>query len=140
MPLGLNETDPSRSPVKISAPFDLDSAQASAAGRRFRWRVIPVTLLYIYGACLLASGLMCVVAVFVGIFVSGRGTPIDSGHPGERFPLIVSPGAAALGCLFLYMGRNLWRKQWRRVAIAALPAAAMIGLAILIGCLIGVFR
>ena len=116
-----------------------NAAAKSAPGCRFRWRVIPVTLLYINGSCLLASGLMGIVTVFLETFVFSRG-PVFSGQRGEQFPLIVSPGMAALGYLFLYMGRNIWRRRWRRVAIAALPAAAMIAGGILVGWLIGVFK
>jgi hypothetical protein len=121
-------------------PSPATNATAMRGGCCFRWRVIPATLLYLYGATLLMCGVMGVGTVLVTAVFSARGTPLDSGPAGERFMFIVSPGMVVLGWLFLYMGRRLWQGRWRRVAIAVLPAAAMIGLGILVGRLIGIFK
>jgi hypothetical protein len=51
-----NDVNPYQSPLADSKPPMLDAT--SPPRRRLRWRVIPVTLLYLYGGCAILVGVL----------------------------------------------------------------------------------
>ncbi len=99
--------------------------------RRFRWRVIPVALLYLYGGSMIVSPLLCLsMLLWLAVFVGDR--LAASWNRGDLPPvlfgsLVAIPVAIPLGCLFCYAGRNLWLGRWRRGSITALMGVAIFG-------------
>jgi len=102
------KTNPYHSPLASCKP--IESTNTSVC-HTFRWRVIPVILLYIFGICLIFSGLLTLGTGFWRIAQ-------------DKKPLIELWVSLALvpGWLFLYAGWNLWKGRWRRGSIATLLA------------------
>jgi hypothetical protein len=105
-----NENNPYRSPQE---PCNLPEPANASARRRFRWRVIPVTLLCLFGVFL----------IFGGLFMLGSGfwqiAQNKSPNPAMGTSIFIVPG-----CLFLFAGWNIWKGPRRRAALATLLAFA----------------
>jgi hypothetical protein len=112
----------------LSESLLASNAAKKSSGRRFRWRVIPVTLLYIYGGCEVFDGLIYLGAVY-GFSVSTiwrdpTGRDIASIM---LYIVLAAHGAIAVGWLTLFAGRELWRGRWRRGVIGTIVVAAIHG-------------
>ena len=103
-----NDANPYCSPLASCDPLELTNASAP---RVIRWRVIPVTVLYLFGAFLVFGGL----TVFGVSFwrIAQGSTPLPQW--GES--ICVVPGA-----FFLYAGWSIWNGPRRRAALAILLA------------------
>jgi hypothetical protein len=106
-----SETNPYRSPVESSVRDE----SAVAAPRRFRWRVIPVTLLYLYGGGMLMT-VPCTLFASCSAICSWR-SPTSL--------LLAEVMAMASASLLLVAGRQLWKGRWRRGAIAGALGIAL---------------
>lgn len=119
-------TDPNGTVAGQSVPRS--STTERSFGRRVRWRVIPVTLLYLYGGGLVMDGL-----IYLGVIYGLSITAIwrDLNEPDAKiaglYILLVGHAAIAVGCLFLFAGRSLWCAHWWRGIIGTLLAAALCG-------------
>jgi hypothetical protein len=101
-------------------------AVASQSRRLFRWRVIPVTLLYLYGGSALLVGMGGLGELAFFIAFPRRSMPFHS-----LFALSsICLAATAVGGVLLYAARVLWQGRWRRAGIlflVGLAAAAGMG-------------
>jgi hypothetical protein len=130
-----DDTNPYKSPTAPSEPAA--TASSPPPPRRFRWRVIPVALLYIYGGSLVVSGVISVPFIVWVTILRGENSPLrDDLHwllPGYF-------GMTVLGCLFLFAGRSLWHGRWKRGIIASAAAFALYGGAIATAQFLGLIR
>jgi hypothetical protein len=124
-----DEANPYRSPNETSVLIEPAYAPPSGPRRRIRWRVIPVTLLYFFGAWAMIQGvLIYVLSLWLAVFGDDRVRRIQIPvHLLVPFAL----GAIVLigGGLVFWAARNLWKGRWRR-GIIALFAASLCGLLI----------
>jgi hypothetical protein len=96
--------------------------------RWFRWRVIPVTLLYLYAAAWLFQAVMGIAALGWFLFIS---QPEQRPGPATMAYLLTTPIGGVLAFLSVIAGRNLWKGRWRRgicfvIAVATVFAAAAV--------------
>jgi hypothetical protein len=132
-----NETNPYRSPVTATRPVEV-AVPSPSVRRRFRWRVIPVTLLYLYGGGVIAGGLGIVFATLCLAVFGGDRFQSRIGLGGAAVCVcLICPGAIALGCLFLFAGRSLWQGRWRRGIAATILAFAIYGGVVAVTQLLG---
>jgi hypothetical protein len=118
-----NEANPYRSPMAAIRQSEAAVTTPAAVQRRFRWRVVPVTLLYMYGGGLVLVGLESLGLMLWFTLARGEGSPLRRGNwLTTACMLAVGPAMFATGLLFLFAGRNLWQARWRRGIVATLLA------------------
>ena len=124
MATGSNEDNPYRSPAA--------SGTRTAPTRGGVWPlIVPVGLLYFYGALVVLYGASFLYMLLGGCSLSdGRTQASDAQVVGVMFGLVV---LAIHGCFAIANGRYLWKRRWRRSAVAF--AVAMV-LAIIVGATI----
>jgi hypothetical protein len=105
-----NESNPYSSPL---ASCNLIESTNASVHRLIRWRVIPVTLLCIFGVFL----------IFGGLFMLGLGLwRIDQDK--NPLPELGTSIFVVPGFLFLYAGWNIWKGPRLRALCATLLALA----------------
>lgn len=107
-----------------AAPLaSLDFVEEETEHRRFRWRVVPVTVLYVWGGSLLFVAVLSTVHMLAWLLVRV--------HRGEVAPIpwavgIVS-GATIVACLgsgLVLSGRSVWKSHWLRGGIGTAASVA----------------
>ena len=98
-----NETDSPLSPPMLSA----------SARPGFPWRVFPVGLLYFYGGLLIVLGVTTVFMLLGGCCISVDRNHLASGAQVWGF-IVFHILLGVHGCLAIAVGRNLWRRNWKR--------------------------
>jgi hypothetical protein len=124
MPHDIDDLNPYRAPLASMKPNEMESAETQTVRRRFRWRIIGVTVLYLYGGSLVLVAMLSTIhmAVWFAILL----------HRGElaRFTWVVAVSTGAvvtlvLGIACIFAGRSLWKTHW---ALAMSTIAFAIGL------------
>jgi hypothetical protein len=118
------EANPYRSPL-ASGESNIETASiAPPARRRFRWRVIPTAVLYLFGGWLLIYGLIG----FGALPWLALSKESSFGTYGVIAILLVAcPCLIAAGGVFLFAGRSIWLGRWRRGIVASLLAFGAAG-------------
>ncbi len=103
------DINPYQSPAAYPGQDPSPPEQASAVKWRFRWRMIPVTLLYLYGGGSMMGALAMVLAFFVSL---GRGTTrLPTGESIFWLPLFAG-WATMVGFTWLSAARSLRQGRW----------------------------
>jgi len=91
---------------------------------RFPWRIVPVTLLYLYGGLALLDGVL-------GIGTIARGGSVLVNHrPASDLQVwgaaLSFVGLGAHGACVIAAGRYLWQWRWRRCFVAIATALGLL--------------
>jgi hypothetical protein len=122
-----DDTNPYRSPEAVTQPTE-PAATPPAARRLLRWRVIPVTLLYLLGGALFTEGLVAFAALlWFAAFDDGKNLVRSDRWLMVLCAFVLLSVVTAQGCLFLFAGRSLWQGRWRRGIAAVLLGSAISG-------------
>ncbi len=115
------EPNPYESPTAAEIP-----AAKPIQRKRFRWRIIPVTLLLIYGVGTVVSTLPATVGF--AFLLLKHPEYAESGRP-YLWQVFCSCGLAMFtGVLLIFTAMNLWRGRWR-VAGFTFASTVLLGLA-----------
>lgn len=117
MPSDDTNVNPYESPTTGGVPDVAPAGEASQPGRRFRWRLIPVTLAWIYGACALAGGIMQFGFWALCLLTGHEILPI--GGLSHLWLLLDSALAMAAGLIWIVAGKAWLNRQWWRASIAS---------------------
>jgi hypothetical protein len=114
-------------PPTVLEPSHREELDSLIPYRRFRWRVIGVTMLYLYGSALVIISTLSAIhtCVWFAVFLR-RGEHI-------RFSWVASVTMSAavamlLGLIFLFAGRSFWKSRWK-IGLLAVSAAAILYMA-----------
>lgn len=119
-----NQNNPYRSPLVPNELFHRNGSPSEAERRGFRWRIIPVTMLYLYGGSLVFVSLLATIhmAVWSAIIIHRGGYVRFAWAAGVLRGSLV---AAVLGALFIFAAKDFWRRRWLRGALEALAAVTL---------------
>ncbi len=106
------EPNPYQSPAVHVLQDELPSGDKQSKPRWFRWRVIPVTLLYIFGGMLLVAG---VARVVILVWLAFRERIFQDAEYGY-FLMALTCSSSLLyilaGSLAVVAGRAWWKGRW----------------------------
>jgi hypothetical protein len=105
---------------------DPSSLPPKPARRRFRWRIIPVVLLSLYGGLAVLLGVDCVYNVLYGYDVLIDNTHFASNDQ-IQFMLLGNVFFGIHGCFAIAAGRYIWKRHWWR-SVAAVAGAILLGI------------
>lgn len=122
-----NNSKPDTSPATIGVATE-------SMHPRFRWLIIPVVLLYLYGGFMVLNSI-----IWLFMVVSGCSVTINHTHLASdtqiKFMMLGMILFGIHGCFAIALGRYLWRQSWRRCVVAiagAIVLAIMVYLTIII--------
>jgi len=110
-------TDDQNPYVSPHASEGTATAAYSVSKRRIRWRVIPVTFLYLYGGNLTVGGLAGY-ALCTWIYFQHETHFPGLNYANAKWLALASLVLVALGCFAFYAGYSLWKGFWRRAIVA----------------------
>ncbi len=125
MPGDTEDINPYQSPTAYGGQEPPPPEQVSAGKWRFRWRMIPVAVLYVYGAAFMMAALLMVLRLIESL---DRGTTsLPTGESVFWLPMLA--GCAAMVAFAFFFGAwSLWRGRWSRViAVCVLGSMATVG-------------
>jgi hypothetical protein len=127
-----DRANPYRSSLASSGPDQL----GAAAPRRFPWRAVPATLLYVAGGSLLMPAL-AVLAVCVHRFLALR--PRESVDRDDISVAIATVIALGIASLLLLAGWRIWKPRWWQGMLIGAMAIAIFAVMVFIfmGAMIG---
>lgn len=109
-----DDQNPYLPPHELTAFEEISSLEPK---RRIRWRVIPVTFLYLYGGNLVLGGLVGY-ALCSWIYFQHETHFPGLSYANVKWLAIASLFLIALGSFALYAGYSLWKGRWWRAITA----------------------
>jgi len=134
MPTDNADINPYQSPAESAGQDSSQPEQAAASKWRFRWRMIPATLLYLYGALFMMGALAMVLGFSVSL--ARRTARFPTGESIFWLPLFAA-WATMVGFTWLFAARALRQGRWWNGIVAFILGLAAVFWGSLLGDRLG---